>query len=234
MRTVTGRFNNEQQQRQSRDGKSCGLDVKPEVPFREGQQQKEVNMRKIPIAIMAACLAGTMGASASLYNTAYTETANSVSSGWGGRVGVSGVTATGWLDVSGGIATAGQLTVVGGTYAGTYNLMLGTGSNNSFAWDNFVMVGQADFLTATAGLAWQNGSTMVNMFYNGSSGQLGAPGGTFSLWGAPPNFSMQTYGDATLTAVPEPTTMLAGAGALGLALLGIGRARRPSVVRIGS
>jgi hypothetical protein len=33
--------------------------------------------------------------------------------------------------------------------------------------------------------------------------------------------------------VPEPTTMVAGAGALGLALLGIGRARRSSVVRIG-
>jgi hypothetical protein len=33
--------------------------------------------------------------------------------------------------------------------------------------------------------------------------------------------------------VPEPTTMLAGAGVLGLALLGMGRARGPSVVRIG-
>jgi len=33
--------------------------------------------------------------------------------------------------------------------------------------------------------------------------------------------------------VPEPTTMVAGAGALGLALLGMGRARRSRVVRIG-
>ena len=38
---------------------------------------------------------------------------------------------------------------------------------------------------------------------------------------------------ARLLAVPEPTTMVAGAGALGLALLGIGRARRASGVRIG-
>jgi hypothetical protein len=38
---------------------------------------------------------------------------------------------------------------------------------------------------------------------------------------------------ANLVAVPEPTTMVAGAGALGLALLGIGRARRSTVVRIG-
>jgi hypothetical protein len=46
-----------------------------------------------------------------------------------------------------------------------------------------------------------------------------------------------TYGaivdNVQLNAVPEPTTMIAGAGALGLALLGIGRARRSSVVRIG-
>ena len=55
-----------------------------------------------------------------------------------------------------------------------------------------------------------------------------------------------SYGDSTayildtgaasaliLAPVPEPTTMIAGAGALGLALLGIGRARRSSVVRIG-
>jgi hypothetical protein len=34
--------------------------------------------------------------------------------------------------------------------------------------------------------------------------------------------------------VPEPTTMVAGAGALGLALLGIGRARGSSVIRIGN
>jgi hypothetical protein len=33
--------------------------------------------------------------------------------------------------------------------------------------------------------------------------------------------------------VPEPTTMIAGAGALGLALLGMGRSRCPRVVRIG-
>jgi hypothetical protein len=35
------------------------------------------------------------------------------------------------------------------------------------------------------------------------------------------------------SAVPEPTTMIAGAGVLGLALLGIGRARSSRVVRIG-
>jgi hypothetical protein len=39
--------------------------------------------------------------------------------------------------------------------------------------------------------------------------------------------------DLAVNPVPEPTTMIAGAGALGLALLGIGRARRSSVVRIG-
>jgi len=43
------------------------LDAKPEVPFREGKkQQKAINMRKIQLAIMAASLAVTMSASASL------------------------------------------------------------------------------------------------------------------------------------------------------------------------
>jgi len=41
------------------------------------------------------------------------------------------------------------------------------------------------------------------------------------------------FDNVAYSAVPEPTTMVAGAGALGLALLGIGRARRTSVVRIG-
>ena len=46
-------------------------------------------------------------------------------------------------------------------------------------------------------------------------------------------YGVITTGDKFVSAVPEPTTMVAGAGALGLALLGIGRARRTSAVRIG-
>ena len=39
--------------------------------------------------------------------------------------------------------------------------------------------------------------------------------------------------NVVVSAVPEPTTMFAGAGALGLALLEMGRARRSSVVQVG-
>jgi|ERR1035438_5285136 hypothetical protein len=47
---------------------SYGLDVDPEVAFREGQKQKEKNMkiRTLQIAIMAAALAGASSASAAL------------------------------------------------------------------------------------------------------------------------------------------------------------------------
>jgi len=44
---------------------------------------------------------------------------------------------------------------------------------------------------------------------------------------------VSSSGQNYVVPVPEPTTMIAGAGALGLALLGMGRARRTSVVRIG-
>jgi hypothetical protein len=67
MGIVVNRFNNEQQQRQSREGKSCGLDVKPEVAFRERQERKKT-MKRIQIAIMAVGVAGAMSASATTYS----------------------------------------------------------------------------------------------------------------------------------------------------------------------
>jgi hypothetical protein len=50
---------------QSREGKSCGLDVEPEVAFRSGQKQK-ANMKKLQLAIVAASLAAAMSASAAI------------------------------------------------------------------------------------------------------------------------------------------------------------------------
>jgi hypothetical protein len=41
MRTVVNRFNNEKQQRQSREGMSSGLDVESEAAFGDGQKNKK-------------------------------------------------------------------------------------------------------------------------------------------------------------------------------------------------
>jgi hypothetical protein len=49
----------------SREEMSCGLDVEPEVAFRDGRNKKE-NMKKLQIAILATALAGAMSASASI------------------------------------------------------------------------------------------------------------------------------------------------------------------------
>ena len=50
---------------QSRKEMNCGLDVEPEIAFREGQKQKD-NVRKLQLAILAAALAGAMSASATM------------------------------------------------------------------------------------------------------------------------------------------------------------------------
>jgi hypothetical protein len=48
---------------------SCGLELEPEGAFREGQKQKEnMKIRKLQIAILAASLAGAMSASATIYS----------------------------------------------------------------------------------------------------------------------------------------------------------------------
>jgi hypothetical protein len=48
---------------------SCGLDVEPEVAFREGQNRKiKMKMRKLQLAILAVGLAGAMSASATVYS----------------------------------------------------------------------------------------------------------------------------------------------------------------------
>src|SRR5664280_2136788 len=49
---------------QSRKEMNCGLDVEPEIAFREGQYKK--NMRKLQISIFAISLAAAMSASATL------------------------------------------------------------------------------------------------------------------------------------------------------------------------
>jgi len=69
-----------------------------------------------------------------------------------------------------------------------------------------------------------NGSVTLSFIFNGSMtlSQLSSGSGPYNM-----GYS------GTITAVPEASTLVAGAGGLGLALLIIGRARPSGVVRIG-
>ena len=181
-------------------------------------------MRKIQLAIMATALCLALQAQASWYDITFTGT---------GDVNGNPLTAaTAAIDVVGGTAVGGVLHVTTGPAAGYYNLVAGSANDGLFVYDNLVNTASTPFLDSTGGLLWRNASGYeLNMWYSDGSW---IPGRTYGLWGAPPTYGPEAYGNATLTAaVPEPTTMVAGAGALGLALLGIGRARRSSVVRIG-
>ena len=270
---------------QSRERKSCGLDVKPEVPFREGQIQKEKQMRKIQIVIMAATacalvtcpvanasltISGSVGGAPTGVNKVNFDdlTLGSIggtATGPSGTVGVSFVTD--------GQAVAGA---VGGQYAMPW---LSGGNGTGFGAPNqpngqdvttYLTSGISDGTTFGAailtfstplhyiGLLWgsvdsyntlslYNGTTLVGTVTG--SQVLASPNGdqgingtlyvnitstlAFDIVKATSTQYAFEFDNVAYSAVPEPTTMVAGAGALGLALLGIGRARRTSVVRIG-
>jgi hypothetical protein len=160
-------------------------------------KRRNKTMRKLQLTIMAAALVIAAQARATLCDITFTE-AN------GGPTD-----AIGQIDVVNGVAVSGFLNVSGGPKAGSYTLA-GPTTDGSFVWDNAVSIGSAPFLPGT-GLVWTDGSSEVNLWYNTDS-QWG-PTGTYGLWGAPPNWTPEAFGDATLTlaAVPEPTTLIAGA-----------------------
>jgi len=125
-----------------------------------------------------------------------------------------GTTATGQLDIVGGQALSGTLDVTAGPDAGNYILVApGSGADGSFSYDNLVDPSNPAFLDSVAGLVWtvsgaQDGSAEMNMWYNAADisyyGSAIQPGGSFSLWGAPPNWNVESYGTATLTANSDP------------------------------
>jgi hypothetical protein len=171
--------------------------------------------RKLQIAIMAAALVMAVQAHASLYNLTFTQTGES--NGYGNAVPPSVTDAVGQLSVVSGVAVGGWLNVISGPDAGNYILVTvpPTGNDGTFQYDNVVYTGGGPFLDSTAGLLWSvsgvaGNSAEMNMWYNASA-QYSQPAGSYSLWGAPPAYNPEAYGDATLTAVPEPTTMIAGA-----------------------
>ena len=174
--------------------------------------------KTLVLAIITGALFTAAQARADLYDIAYVGADSS------GNV----TTASGWLDVTGGVADGGLLTVVGAVNAGTYTLVLGQdlNVNDTFTYDNLVSPGSAQFLNnvnQAGGLLWSTtgaaSGTEINLWYNTpAEAATLAPfpqyydvANAFGLWGYDGSYEPQTYGSATLTPVPEPTTVLSAA-----------------------
>jgi hypothetical protein len=269
MRTVVNRFNNEQQRR-SRERKSCGLDVKPEVAFREGHNEKEQNMRirKLQLALLAAGFAGIMSASAAIVANFDDLSLNQTFATGGNNITwdvmpttYAGLTWQGTPPGGPEPAQAWEVVQMNAAFNSAYGALLAQ-SGNQAAYNGgsvggplALSVGATPFYFNGAYFAsWPNSSPAgassvtvqgllngvlewsITQNINASGWTLFNGTGTTAvnelLIGAGSNnpWLMDTL---SYSPVPEPTTMVAGAGALGLALLGIGRARRSSVVRIG-
>jgi hypothetical protein len=148
---------------------------------------------RISLSVSAAmALATVMTANATDYNLSYTaDTAD-------------GTVANGELTVVNGLATGGYLDVTSGPDIGDYTLVSAIGSDSSFVYDTYVYPGSDNgFLDTTAGLLWSasgdaGDSSEVNMWFN-LNAQYGAPADTYSFWGAPGNWNLESYGSATLT-----------------------------------
>ena len=180
---------------------SCGLDVEPEVVFREGYKQK-VNMKKLQLAIMAAALLIAIQAHASFFDITFTGVDGTT---FGSGV-ISGTPEGGGLYQ----ATAGYFTIIPGSTSGLspgiYPLFPNPNPPNTsyspsgfFYYDNQVLSQQDPFLTS-GGLLFLNG-VEINLFSTGGSPE-------YQLY---ENTGANVLGSATLTAVPEATTMIAGA-----------------------
>jgi hypothetical protein len=117
-----------------------------------------------------------------------------------------GTVADGQLIIENGLASSGYLDVASGPDVGHYLLVSGQGSDSAFVYDNFVFPNSDNgFVDSTAGLLWSltgtaGNSEEMNLWFNPSA-QYGAPSDTYSLWGAGPNWDMESYG----TAVMAPT-----------------------------
>jgi hypothetical protein len=147
-------------------------------------------MKKIQLAIMAVALVIAVQARASLYDITYTDGVN---------IG------HGVIDVAGGSATSGSFTVTAGVEIGTtWTLSPGAGSGGGFQWDNLVFPASDPFLTSN-GLLFKIGSDELNLWGNGP--------GNYSLWASNGGgYTLSSDGGvATITAVPEASTVIAGA-----------------------
>jgi hypothetical protein len=169
-------------------------------------------MKKIQLAIIAVALVIAVQARASLFDITFTSNDGSiVGSGW----------ISGTLNAGGG----GVYTATGGSFeiTGTggpafsqlpYSLIPNPSAPNAayspsgfFIYDNQVLTGQNPFLSNPGLLFGGSGDSVeINLFSNGPSSPL--PNGTYQLY---QNNGANIFGEATITAVPEATTMIAGA-----------------------
>ena len=146
---------------------------------------------------MAVSLAGVMSSKAVLYDITFTE-ANS-----------GPTTASGQIDVNvAGSAIDGFLDVTGGPNAGTRALLAGSWFHSPagvFDANNQVYLPPSGQFLDQYGLLFSDATSEFNLWGNGN--------GTYTLYGWTPDtgYSPTAVGAATLTPVPEPTTMLAGA-----------------------
>ena len=186
---------------------SCGLDVEPEVVFREGYKQK-VNMKKLQLAIMAAALIIAVQARASIvFDLQYSDPSGNVANG---------------------LLTATSLG--NGQYLATSGILNVTASSNPNDVGSYSLVPDGPGLTVSP-----SGAFIVDnvLYYPGDpyldvDGLLGfasVAGIELNLWGnGPGNYSLYTYqpgsgytlaynGSATtsISPVPEATTIIAGA-----------------------
>jgi hypothetical protein len=204
---------------------------------------EKTNLKRIQLTILAAALGLAVQANASLYVLTFSATDGS------------GVGAIGTLDVVGGIAIGGSLVITGGANPGMYTLLAESATPGSYlydpsspphaSFDGLVSPGSTPFLNQDSiygGLVWENGSDSVGykMFYNtpAYAGVLTSTYGVpytpdeYGLWGwhsSVSGYGPQSFGSATLTAVPESTTMVTGAMLLlpfGASTLRILRKRR--------
>jgi hypothetical protein len=220
---------------------SCGLDVEPQVAFREGQKQKEKNMkiRKLQIAIMAASLAVAMSAKASVvvYATPPIGGGTYYAGPPSGTIGSEFTVSSGLTVYQAGVFDYGSDGLAASHDVGVWNLATGQLLDtatvaagtvdpliNGFRWTTL-----ATPLILTPGITY-----VVGAYYGYGAGDndyfmtqatINSPftyiqdadsnpnnvPGQFSMQMPTANDNLAGFWGPNLSNVPEPTTMIAGA-----------------------
>jgi hypothetical protein len=161
-----------------------------------------INMKQLKLLVIAAAMVITVQARASLYNITFTD---------GGAN-----EANGQIDVVGGVAVSGFLNVTAGITLGIWNLYSGGPTpfyspSGAFIVDNVVNPSLIPFLTNN-GLLFTSGGYELNLFGNSGPNDYSFYA---NLSGYNPAIGLPFNtlpGTATISAaVPEPTTVIAGA-----------------------